>query len=91
MYVIEIALMSINMFLCIGELIPMNIHRGDDLVSYICFDIIQPNYCTCSYKGTVKQFRSLQITASVIFVYFFVKAYGVGTHLNCIDLSMQFK
>ena len=26
-----------------------------------------------------------------IFVYFFIKAYLVGTHLNCIDLSMQFK
>ena len=22
---------------------------------------------------------------------FFVKAYGMGTHLNCIDKSMQFK
>ena len=35
--------------------------------------------------------HSLQITASVLFVYFFVKAYVVGTHLNCIHLSMQFK
>ena len=25
------------------------------------------------------------------FVYFFTKAYVVGTHLNCIDKSMQFK
>ena len=25
------------------------------------------------------------------FPYFFIKAYVVGTHLNCIDLSMQFK
>ena len=39
----------------------------------------------------VKQFRSLQITASVLFVYFFIKAYVVGTHLNFIDLLMQFK
>ena len=46
---------------------------------------IQPNYHTCSYKRTVKQFCSLQITASVIFVSFFIKAYVVGTHLNCID------
>ena len=43
------------------------------------------------YKRTVKQFRSLQITASVLFVYFFIKAYVVGIHLNSIDLSMQFK
>ena len=58
---------------------------------------IRPNYHTYPYKRTVKhkrtvkQFHSLQITASVIFVYFFTKAYVVGTHLNCIDLSMQFK
>ena len=52
---------------------------------------IRPNYRTYPYVHTVKQFRSLQITASVLFVYFFVKAYVVGTHLNCIDLSMQFK
>ena len=25
------------------------------------------------------------------FLYFFTKAYFVGTHLNCIDKSMQFK
>ena len=52
---------------------------------------IRPNYCTYSYKRTVKQFRSLQITASVLLVYFLIKAYVVGTHLNCIALSMQFK
>ena len=52
---------------------------------------IRPNYRTYSYKRTVKQFHSLQIIASVLFVYFFLKAYVVGTHLNCIDLSMQFK
>ena len=53
--------------------------------------IFDPNYHTYSYKRTVKQFLSLQITASVIFVYFFIKAYVVGTHLNCINLPMQFK
>ena len=42
-------------------------------------------------KHAVKQFRSLQITASVLFVYLFTNAYVVGTHLNCIDVSMQFK
>ena len=52
---------------------------------------IRPNYSTYPYKGTVKEFRSLQITASVLFVYFFIKAYVLGTHLNCIDLTMQFK
>ena len=56
-----------------------------------CLYRIRSNYRTYPYKRTVKKFRSLQITASVIFLYFFLKAYVVGTHLNCIDLSMQFK
>ena len=43
---------------------------------------IRPNYRTYSYKRTVKQFRSLKIIGSVIFVYFFIKAYVVGTHLK---------
>ena len=47
---------------------------------------IRPNYRTYPYKRTVKQFRSLQITASAI-----LSTYIVCTHLNCIDLSMQFK
>ena len=51
---------------------------------------IRPNYRTYPYKCTVKLFRSLQITASVHFVYF-LKACAVGTRLNCIDLSMQFE
>ena len=41
---------------------------------------IQPNYRTHPYKRTVKQFCSLQITASELFVDFFIKAYVVGTH-----------
>ena len=49
------------------------------------------DYCTYPYKGTVKKFRTLQITASVLLLYFFIKAYVVGIHLNCIDLLMQFK
>ena len=52
---------------------------------------MRPNYRTYPYKRTVKQFRSLQITASALFVYFFLKTYVMGAHLNCIDLSMQFK
>ena len=44
---------------------------------------IWANYRTRLYKGTVKQFYSLQITSSVLLVYFFIKAYVVGTHLNC--------
>ena len=51
---------------------------------------IRPNYRIHPYKRTVKWFCSLQITANVLFVYFFMKAYVVGTHLNCINV-MQFK
>ena len=46
----------------------------DDILKYR----IQSNYHTYPYKRTVKQFRSRQITASVLFVYFFIKAYVVG-------------
>ena len=52
---------------------------------------IRSNYRTYPYKRTVKKFRSLQITASALFLYFFIKAYVMVTHLNCIDLSMHFK
>ena len=52
---------------------------------------IQPNYRIYPYKHTVKQFRSLQITASELFVYSFTKRYVMGTYLNCIDKSIQFK
>ena len=52
---------------------------------------IRSNYGTYPYKRTVKKFRSFQMAVSIPFVYFFIKAYVVGTHLNCIDLSMQFK
>ena len=42
-------------------------------------------------KSAQSSNSGLQITACVVFIYFFIKAYVVGTHLNCIDLSMQFK
>ena len=35
--------------------------------------------------------RSLPTTVSVLFVSWFIRTYVVGTHLNCIDKSMQFK
>ena len=43
---------------------------------------IRPNYRTYPYKRTVERFRSLQITASVLFVYFFITSYVVGTHFE---------
>ena len=30
-------------------------------------------------------------TYAIFFLIFFIKAYVVGTHLNCLDLSRQFK
>ena len=59
-------------------------------ISYIYYRI-RPNYHTYPYKRTVKWFCSFQIIACVLFVYTFLKAYVVGTHLNCINLLMQFK
>ena len=50
---------------------------------------IHPNSRTYPCKCTVKQFCNLQITTCVLFVYF-IKAYVVGTHLNSINLTMQF-
>ena len=52
------------------------------------FDLITAH---TSISCTVKQFRNLQNTASVLFVYFPIKTNVVSTHKNCIDLSMQFK
>ena len=61
-----------------------------DYILIFILSRIRPNYHTYPYKCTVKQFHSLQITARVLFV-FFIKVHVVGTHLNCIDLLMQFK
>ena len=53
---------------------------------------IRPNYRTCSYKRTVKQFSNLKDYNQCTFIYFFMKkTYVVGTHLNCFDKSRQFK
>ena len=52
---------------------------------------IHPNYSTCSYKRTVKQFLALQIKTTIILSGSFITAFVVGTLLNCIDKSRQFK
>ena len=49
------------------------------------------HYHTYPYRCTDQKFHNLQITASVQFVYFFINPYVMGTHLNYINLSMQFK
>ena len=47
---------------------------------------ILPNYHTCSYKRTVKQFSNLKDYNQCTFIYFFMKkTYVVGTHLNCLN------
>ena len=51
---------------------------------------IQPNYCTCSYKCTVKQFSNLRDYIQCTFFLFLYKTYVAGTHLNCLK-SRQFK
>ena len=48
------------------------------------------NYRICSYKRTVKQLVVFRLQP----VYFYrrlYKTYVVGTHLNCLDKSGQFK
>ena len=57
---------------------------------------IRPNYRTYPYKRTVKQCRSRQVKASVVFVYFFIKAYVVGAiqmnpHYTCFYEENQKK
>ena len=47
-------------------------------------------------KGTLKKKKKsvkdfLDDVHLICFLIFFIKAYVVGTHLNCIDKSMQFK
>ena len=50
--------------------------------------------CVSIYQGYTLKTRSakdLFDDVYAIFLLFFIKAYVVGTHLNCIDKSMQFK
>ena len=52
---------------------------------------IRSNYRTYPCQRTVKQFRNLQITASVLFVYFFIKACVGRYSFELHRFSMQFK
>ena len=82
---------AVSVFLCISDKIILFQSIGRTGLWALWVYLIRPNYRTYPYKRTVKQFRSFQITARVLFVYFCIKTYVVCTHLNCIDLSMQFK
>ena len=68
-----------------------------------CFKItgeLVVKYVSTYTKGTLKQ-RSVEdlsndayvcdVIVFSFFLIFFIKVYVVGTHLNCIDESMQFK
>ena len=53
-----------------------------------------PKICTYTYYGyTIKRSEKALFddVYAIFFLIFFIKAYVVGTHLNCIDKSMQFK
>ena len=54
-------------------------------------------YVSTYTKGTFKKKKAKDLCNDaykmffVCFLIFFVKAYVMGTHLNCIDKSLQFK
>ena len=72
-----------------------------DLITALCVKVFK-NYrehsavvkyvSTCSgYTIKKSQKRPCLMIIMHFFLILFIKAYVVGTHLNCIDLSMQFK
>ena len=65
----------------------MNVHMNNRL-TYTVFDLI-----TAHTPISVQSRNSIvfRLQPVYFFLYFFTKAYVVGTHLNCIDKSMQFK
>ena len=55
----------------------INVLKSNDKIQLYCVMLIlvyciRSNYRTYPYKRTVKQFRTLRITASVLFGYFFI-------------------
>ena len=57
---------------------------------FIVFDVITA-HAPVSTQSSNSVVHCIQITAIVNFVYYFIKAFVVRTHLNCIDLSMRLK
>ena len=76
--------------------ISLNVNFNDSLTNIIVSfeqlgpDHIRPNNCTYSYKRTVKQFLRPDYSLPTL-IPFFIKSYVVGTHLNCLEKSRQFK
>ena len=62
--------------------------RKDAFVRYTVFDLITAH---TPISAQSSDFVVLRLQAVYFFVYFFIKAYVMGTHLNCINLWMQFK
>ena len=51
-------------------------------------------YVSTYYGNTIKKRSEKDLVDddyAIFFLSFFIKAYVVGTHLNCTDKSMQFK
>ena len=48
-------------------------------------------YVSTYSKGTLKQRSVKDLSNDADAMFFYIKAYVVGTHLNCIDKLMQFK
>ena len=56
---------------------------------YIPYSTLLPHMC--SYKCTVKQFSNLKDYNQCTFIYFFIKSYVVGTHLNWVGNSNEYQ
>ena len=72
-----------------------NYRTGRLGISEILVKLVVKYVSTCTYQGyTLKQDQKGLIwwcSCDFCFNIFLIKAYVVGTHLNCIDKSMQFK
>ena len=78
---------------CIGRSWPLLtfIHDGMEeaiLSIFTVFDLITAHTPISTQSRNSVGFRLQPV---YFFLYVFIKAYVVGTHLNCIDLSIQFK
>ena len=78
--------------LTLHALPPKQDFRHCDIISipwYTVFDLITAHTPISAQSRNSVVFRLQQVY--VFSRYFFIKPYVVGTHLNCIDLLMQFK
>ena len=68
----------------------LSVHQSVDHAKFckqnMVFEIINAHI---PIRAQLSKSIVLRLQPVYFFVYFFIKAYAVGTHLNCIDLSMQ--